>query len=1848
MKKNIKLYLLMRAAVTLLLALFTAQTAGATVRMVTFTLTDNTHTAEAIKATFTATGDINATYTVNLPRPSTATEASWTLGDFRFHWVSSASDSKFGVTGSNTIHATLLYPNWTFTISNNLYIIDNVKYYSSDGSVVQQELDNDTKSIALTTNNFGMGGTYGSGIHSITIVYSDPPAYRIGYELNGGTNDAANPEWYESATGVASLANPTRTFKGYGGLVSTSAYDFGGWYDNAGLSGSPVTSIPANSTGAKTLYAKWTAHTYTITYYPNEGTMPSSYRTTYTVETPTFNLPTPSRDGYYFRGWYTNDDFAGANYTQIKERRYARDFTFYAKWEKWNENGDGTKWNPYKVKNEADLRALATKVSGGDECDGVYYQQTADITITGGNWTPIGTENIDFSGNYDGGGYTISGITIDTSDNFQGLFGNVTGTSDQHCGFIQNIILENSSIHGGDYTGGIVGWLSNGHALNCHVRSSVTVTGTSDVGGIVGYFHNGTVSSCTSMATVSTGLYVGGIIGYMTQKSGRTATATDCFSYGNKPIGKLGSGTKTNVRTVYRMRCTDGSVTLPDAVAETDGFYWDGIGYYKPGVAIPLTVTPPAVGYDTEVTYTGNNTITPDENGEYFYTVIGVSGDETFTAKTHVSSLLGWTSSYAPDGTTNPYVISSAEGWNLFCDCLAEENNTTWNRFSGKTVALGADITVSRMAGSQFHDFCGTFDGQGHTLTFNYITGTEYAAPFHYVSNEGSTAANFRNLHVAGDIYTSAKYAAGLIAQHWGTVNVKNCRSSIVIHSSVSGDGTHGGFEAESKGGLNITGCVFDGKLLTTGTTATTNCGGFVGFGTLNISNSLYAPAALDEGEAEITSGSATFVRNSSAGSNCYYTRTLGTAQGKQARSITAGENVTVANAATATEYATSGITAYTTGIQYNNVLYAGSGDAVSLTLSHVDREGCTFDSYTATNGGSLNGSTLTMPDANVVITANYTLIPVSYINANCDEQTCTGYTVLTGLETELAEGWYVADGNVSFDHQLTASGDVHIILKDNAVMSIGTAQSPVSDFGIYGNGHSISIYAQSTGDSKGKLQINASGVGIFAQGGNVGICGGEVTATAGSGGNGIFAVKSGDNGGCITLTNATVTASGDIGICANGGIIINSGTVTANGLDAIQASGCDLTINGGKVMATATNGNGIHANGGNVEINGGEVEATGSAGGFGIYATKSGGNGGCITLGWTDASDYIHANGYFANGGTLSIASGKDFIDDDGTLHTSTNVGNLNGKTLRPYNSPRSLTVANITKTSATLSWTAGGEETQWRVSLSADNGSTWSQPVTVDENQYVLELTGLSAGTAVRVKVESVLGEGVYSAPATITFGTPIDYLDISGTTQTCTDYTVLTGSETTLAAGWYVADGEVSFNQLTASGDVHIILKDGAVMSIGTAQSPASVDGIYGNGHSISIYAQSTGDSKGKLLINASEHGIYAPGGNVEINGGEVEATGSANCDGIYATKSGGNGGCITLTNATVTASGLQCIYAQGGLIINSGTVTANGSYGIFASGCDLTINGGKVMATATNGYGIYAYGGNAEINGGEVDATGSLDGYGIYAFKKDGNGGCITLGWTDSSDYIYANGYFANGGTLSIASGKDFIDDDGNTYSGTMAKVEDAYPINGMTLKPYTTETIEMNSSGIRTYASEYDLDFTAVSGLTAYVASSISGNTLTLTPVGKVPGGTGLLLKGTASTTFTVPTTGSATTIDGNLMVGLTEATLVSKSNTDGYAFILANGKFGINWYLLDEVSYTLMANSAYLRLSGDVAPNESRALTMVFEDGTTGVCNPTPAWENAAEWYDLQGRRLNGKPTKHGVYVNGGRKVVIK
>ena len=161
-----------------------------------------------------------------------------------------------------------------------------------------------------------------------------------------------------------------------------------------------------------------------------------------------------------------------------------------------------------------------------------------------------------------------------------------------------------------------------------------------------------------------------------------------------------------------------------------------------------------------------------------------------------------------------PYTISSNDEWNLFANII----KNGFNNYNGQFVRLDESISVSTMVGtSDDRSFQGTFLGNNNTLTFTQGSsesafGEEYCAPFRYVKN-----ATIQDLKVAGDIYTSRKFAAGLIAQPSGTTNITDCLIGTVIHSSVNGDGTHGGIVARLSSNtteMNITGCVFIGRLL--------------------------------------------------------------------------------------------------------------------------------------------------------------------------------------------------------------------------------------------------------------------------------------------------------------------------------------------------------------------------------------------------------------------------------------------------------------------------------------------------------------------------------------------------------------------------------------------------------------------------------------------------------------------------------------------------------------------------------------------------------------------------------------------------------------------------------------------------------------------------------------------------------------------------------------------------------------------------------------------------------------------------------------------------------------------------
>ena len=181
----------------------------------------------------------------------------------------------------------------------------------------------------------------------------------------------------------------------------------------------------------------------------------------------------------------------------------------------------------YTVYNADGLMNIAELVNGGKT--DINITLTADIDLTGKNWTPIGTDyDNSYKGTFDGGGHTITGLTFTTNDEYAGLFGWLN-----RAGTVKNVVMEgvqitSNQIYGGSI-GGVVGY-SWGTIENCSVSGSVS--GTVYVGGVVGVQIGGSITGCSSSATVKGMVDVGGVAG----QTNSSATLTACYATGNVTI----------------------------------------------------------------------------------------------------------------------------------------------------------------------------------------------------------------------------------------------------------------------------------------------------------------------------------------------------------------------------------------------------------------------------------------------------------------------------------------------------------------------------------------------------------------------------------------------------------------------------------------------------------------------------------------------------------------------------------------------------------------------------------------------------------------------------------------------------------------------------------------------------------------------------------------------------------------------------------------------------------------------------------------------------------------------------------------------------------------------------------------------------------------------------------------------------------------------------------------------------------------------------------------------------------------------------------------------------------------
>ena len=429
-------------------------------------------------------------------------------------------------------------------------------------------------------------------------------------------------------------------------------------------------------------------------------------------------------------------------------------------------SGSGSQGTPYIIQYPSQLDLLATRVNGGTNYNGKFFELANDISYahttawddansTENNYTAIGDDSHYFQGSFNGRGYTISGIRIydDNGDGDKGLFGCVGGN-----GKVRNVKLADTRITGNSRVGGVVG-NSTGIIENCHATATVCIHAVQNIsshhGGIVGYASassNSSILGCTSAAklTVKDGVSDcfnwGGIVGVKSSGSSllnNLAIGVELPS-GIDWVGAIAGSSSNNsgiARNFFR-DCTIGGS------AATVGYTYDHSNYSPAGCAEPAYT----VSCDTgiTVTATGSNYASYGYDGltvyDYGNDHYGITyADVTYYAQDATVTLSGTGS--APVGYQEPFL-----GYNV--------NGVPFDGNSFEMPAADATVTArwtvldftAGHAGTEADPYIIYFPWQLDQLAANVNGGTSYSGKFFKLGAD--VAYDPDNLDANGENYT--------------------------------------------------------------------------------------------------------------------------------------------------------------------------------------------------------------------------------------------------------------------------------------------------------------------------------------------------------------------------------------------------------------------------------------------------------------------------------------------------------------------------------------------------------------------------------------------------------------------------------------------------------------------------------------------------------------------------------------------------------------------------------------------------------------------------------------------------------------------------------------------------------------------------------------------------------------------------------------------------------------------------------------------------------------------------------------------------------------------------------------
>lgn len=556
------------------------------------------------------------------------------------------------------------------------------------------------------------------------------------------------------------------------------------------------------------------------------------------------------------------------------------------------------------ISSAADWKTFCQRVNDNGE-PFLNAKLTQDVDL-GGEIVMLGSVSYPYAGTFDGNGHTLKFNWNAGKDNQIAPFyyvenatiknlrtqGKITSKGYSLSGMVR-VALGTTTISGCisdvDITGGNGGWndsqaagmvqaVADGASVtitDCLVKGSITDNADEDYRRMAGFvFYNGGTYTLTRCLYVGKNNAPNDSYTFGTEK-GISATFTDCYY--------LNTCGKAQGKQVTAERLKSGEMAKLLQGDRTDNVWGQTLGTdLEP---LPTTDATKRV-YEVKFTYdTYEKTSRYANNGQGIHGTLPTAEEllgagynpkltyainfGNFTATTPVTADKTVDVGVDVSGT---FPIATKDDWKEFCG-VVNNGVTAVDAKLTADVNLGTEVV---RVGDNYNQYGGTFDGQGHTLSFDW-TSQGGDAPFYFVDG-----ATIKNLRTKGKITTSGGEASGLLGNAYGTTTISNCVSDVEITSSIDWDACEAAGLVQTvgyNGKVTVTDCVVKGNI-----NATTEKGrkGMAGFvytlddgGACTLTNCLYLGKNNGVGDECFTFAPAGITLN-----NCYYLNACGKAQG--------------------------------------------------------------------------------------------------------------------------------------------------------------------------------------------------------------------------------------------------------------------------------------------------------------------------------------------------------------------------------------------------------------------------------------------------------------------------------------------------------------------------------------------------------------------------------------------------------------------------------------------------------------------------------------------------------------------------------------------------------------------------------------------------------------------------------------------------------------------------------------------------------------------------------------------------------------------------------------------------------